>query len=123
MNLSQLQINELIKGIQLTAELPSGAPSNRRFVTVAGYAEENGMAKKLDKRIYPKKSDEVIFWLRDFEISDEYIKNHWDTAESDLINSYFINGIRGIAALEVELVKHIDDFSLLIPDWETENPV
>ena len=124
MNLSLQQVNNLITGIGLAAELPASAPELRRFVDIHGYElDDQGISKQLSKFICQDKKDTTLFQIRDYEIEASYIENHWD-ADKDACASYTcISNLRGISEAEAELSKHLSDFSILLPEWNCDNPI
>ena len=61
--------------------------------------------------------NDIFFELHCYEISDIYYINHWDVTEDDLVNEIYKDDIKGITALEKELIKYLNDFSLLKPEW------
>lgn len=124
MNLSLQQVNDLITGIGLAAELPASAPELRRFVEIHGYElDEQGIPQQLSKFIRQDKKDTVLFIIHDYEIEASYIENHWD-ADKDACASYTcISNLRGISEAEAELSRHLSDFSLLVPEWDCDNPL
>ena len=124
MHLSILQINNLIAGNRLAAELPASAPTLRRFVDVTGYwYDERGVRLRLSGTISQEKRETALFQVRDYEIAAVYIENGWDAAEDDCMHYRCIDEIPGISDLERELVEHLSDFSLLVPEWQTDCPL
>ena len=126
MNFSTHQINNLITGIKLSAEIQSSSPELRRFVTIAGYyknTDDTLGGKKPDNILHSSKSEYMCFGIRDYEIPSDYIENDWDISEDELINSFHIIDIVGIKNAETELKKHISDFSILVPNWKCSNPI
>lgn len=97
--LSILQINNLIAGNRLAAELPASAPTLRRFVDVTGYMyHDRGMRCRLSGTISRDKQETAMFQVRDYEIA-------------------------GISGVEQELLEHLSDLSLLVPEWKTDCPL
>lgn len=124
MHLSILQINSLIAGNRLAAELPASAPTLRRFVDVSAYLyDERGVRRRLSKTISQDKRETVLFQVRDYEIGAAYIENGWDAAEDDCARYRCQDEIPGISGLERELAEHLPDFSLLVPEWQTDCPL
>lgn len=119
MPFSQYQINCLITGTQLSAEIPSSSPELRHFVTIWGY-KSHGMN---DKYLKSEKIENMLFRIRDYEIENYLIENHFDIHECELINSFFMSDIVSIKNAEKELSKHISDFSLLVSNWQCSNPL
>lgn len=124
MHLSILQINSLITGNRLAAELPASAPTLRRFVDVSGYRyDERGVRRRLSGTISQEKGETALFQIRDYEIDASYIENGWDAAEDECARYRCIDEIPGISGLERELAEHLSDFSLLVPEWQTDCPL
>lgn len=124
MHLSILQINNLIAGNRLAAELPASAPTLRRFVDVTGYLYDHRcVRRRLSGTISQDKRETALFQVRDYEIAAVYIENGWDAAEDDCMHYRCIDEIPGISDLERELVEHLSDFSLLVPEWQTDCPL
>ena len=123
MNLSLQQINNLITGIGLAAELPASAPELRRFVEIHGYElDEQGNPKRLAKVIRQDKKSTTWFQICDYEIEASYIENHWDADKDACVSYTCISNLRGISKAETELSRHLSDFSLLVPEWDCDNP-
>lgn len=123
MHFSRKQINELITGIQLSAEIPSSSPALRHFVSVCGYADTGRDIRPLDRIINEDKIETAAFWIRDYEVPDEYIQNDWEIPDNEIVNDIFISGIVGIERVQTELKKHMSDLSLLLPHWESDAPL
>ena len=123
MDFSRKQINELISGVQLSAEIPSSSPELRHFVSVRGYVNTEFGIKILDKIINEDKIETAAFWISDYEVPSEYIENNWEIPDSKIVNYVFISDIIGIESAQKELKKHISDLSLLIPHWECDAPL
>ncbi len=119
MHFSQFQINCLITGVQLSAELPSSSPELRHFVTIWGYKAHG----RNDKYLHSEKAENMLFSIRDYEVENYLIENNFDVHENELINSFFMSDIAGIKNAETELSKHISDFSLLVSNWKCSNPL
>lgn len=119
MHFSQFQINCLITGVQLSAELPSSSPELRHFVTIWGYKSQG----RNDKYLNSEKAENMLFSIRDYEVENYLIENDFDVHECELINSFFMSDIAGIRNAEKELSEHISDFSLLVSNWKCSNPL
>ncbi|WP_130611461.1 hypothetical protein [Cohnella abietis] len=65
----------------------------------------------------------MVFWLRKYEVPDEYIENDWDVSDDELTNSIHVIGIVGIEALEEIVSKYLNDIVLLDVDWKCDNPL
>ena len=123
MELSIKQINELITGVQLSAEISSSSSDLRHFVSVRGYVETQRGIELLDKIINEDKLKTTVFWIRDYEIPTDYIENDWEIPDDKIMNYIFIKGIVGIENVQKELKKHIYDLSLLEPHWKCDAPL
>ena len=122
MKLDVKQINNLRTGVKLATELEASNSDLRRFLTIQGYAyDEKGAIIKLEKILNVNILGNIYFELRCYEISVDYYINHWDVTEDDLTSQIYQDDIKGIDALEVELGKYIEDFSVLKPEWYCEN--
>ena len=123
MELSRKQINELITGVQLSAEIISSSSELRHFVSVRGYIETDCGIKLLDKIISEDKIETTVFWIRNYEVPKEYIENDWEIPDDKIMNYIYIKGIVGIENVQKELKKHISDLSLLKPHWKCDAPL
>ena len=123
MELSRKQINELITGVQLSTEIPSSSPELRHFVSVRGYIETERGIELPDKIISENKIETTVFWIRDYEVSKEYIENDWEIPDEQILNYIYIKGIVGIENVQKELKEHISDLSLLEPHWKCDAPL
>lgn len=122
MHLEMQQINSLCIGTKLAAELESDDKNLRKFLTIQGYRyNAQGKTSKLDKTINRNIRDNIFFELRCYEISNTYYIHHWDITEDDLVNEIYKDDIKGITALEKELINYLNDFSLLKPEWYCDN--
>lgn len=123
MELSRKQINELITGVQLSTEIPSSSFELRHFVSVRGYIETERGIELPDKNISENKIETTVFWIRDYEVSKEYIENDWEIPDEQILNYIYIKGIVGIENVQKELKEHISDLSLLEPHWKCDAPL
>ncbi|MBD5523594.1 MAG: hypothetical protein HDR04_04090 [Lachnospiraceae bacterium] len=122
MKLDVKQINNLRTGVKLATELEASNSDLRRFLTIQGYTyDEKGAIIKLEKILNVNILGNIYFELRCYEISVDYYINHWDVTEDDLTSQLYQDDIKGIDALEVELGKYIEDFSVLKPEWYCDN--
>jgi len=116
------QINNLVTGNTLAVETISSSPDMRAFVVIAAYRlDEKGMGYRVSK--FLNNNDNIFFWLRKYELKNEYIDNDWDVSEEELVNSFFVNNINSIEELESLLSNFLDDYSKLDIEWKCENPV
>lgn len=115
------QKNNLLVGNGLAAEIPSSNNDFRAFVSVGSYLPSKGGGLRPSKMLNAANQDQIRFWLRKYEIHNDYIKNMWDVSENVLRNSYFINEIPNLEELEVKLEKYLEDFSQLT--LTCDNPI
>ncbi len=123
MELSRKQINELITGIQLSAEISSSSSELRHFISVKGYIETDCGIELLDKNINEDKIETAVFWIRDYEVPNEYIENDWEIPDNKILNYICMKGIVGIENVQKALKEHISDLSLLVPHWQSDAPI
>ena len=122
MQLDTKQINNLCTGVKLAAELESVSPNLRKFITVQGYSySADGKVINLTKVLNSNTLDNIYFELRCYELSNDYFINDWDVTEDDLASEVYQDDIKGIDALVSELSNHIQDFSVLKPEWCCDN--
>lgn len=124
MKLSIKQINDLITGCTLAAELNPTDSRLRHFITVFGYElSTEGHYREITKTISEQKVQSTYFQIRDYEIPVEYYDNGLEISDSILESDRILEGICGIYNLEEELTRYLSDFSLLIPEWKCGNPL
>ncbi len=122
MKLDARQINNLYTGVKLATELRATNDNLRKFLTVQGYSYDvNGEIIEFNKILNKNILNDIYFELRCYEISVDYYINHWDVTEDNLINEIYQDDIKGIDALELQLKKYIEDFSVLKPEWYCDN--
>ena len=116
------QINNLCTGVRLAAELKPSKSNLRKFLTVHGYSYSNE-EKKVRPGKFLKQSilDNIYFQLHCYEISIKYYNNNWDVVEDNLESEIYLDDIKGIEALEIELKNYVEDFSILKPEWHCDN--
>ena len=96
----------------------------RKFLTVQGYSyDHNGKIIRPKKVLKENTQDNIYFEVRCYELSKDYWTNNWDVTEDDLASEIYADDIKGIERLKMELSKYINDFSVLKPEWESENPL
>lgn len=122
MQLDTKQINNLCTGVKLATELKTENVNLRKFLTIQGYSYNDegkivGLKKVLSSRIL----DNIYFELRCYELSIDYYTNNWDVTEDELASEVYLDDIKGIEKLELELSNFINDFSVLKPEWECDN--
>ncbi len=122
MSFEQKQINELITGTVLCAELPATCEGDRRFVAIFPYVlNESGRADKPDKILDSAKAETIYFNLRDCEYPAEYIGNGYEVNDSDVIDLRHESDIKGISQLQEMLAEFVSDFSIFVPLWKTDD--
>ena len=119
-NLNIKQLNNLQTGQSLAVEIQSSTDDLRAFIVIGAYRNDGTRASKF---INTKHSEDNLYWFRKYEVKKEDIENDLYLNENDLINSVFINGIKNIYNIEIELRKYLSDFSSLDVEWKCDNPV
>ena len=122
--LSQQQINNLITGSEMAAELPASKDEFRRFLTIlplemGKYGKFTAVSKVLSRSKY----ETVYFWVRIYELPAEYIEKQWDVTEDELTFYRDLGKIQGITALEAAIKEYLQDFSMLLTWDKTEAPL
>lgn len=116
------QRNNLRTGVRLAAELTSTKVNHRKFITVKGYSyNKAGRRSGLKNVLNGISLDEAFFEVRCYEISNDYYVNRWDVTEDDVLWVACVDDIKGIAKVETELMKYMEDFSILVPEWHCDN--
>ena len=123
-NLNETQIKSLVTGVKLAAELEASDCNLRCFISIFAYQfNELGEYVEMTKFLKTVNDEDVFFTLRKYEIPDEFIKNGWYASEDDLVNSVYIEDIRGYKNIGDELLKYMSDLSSLEPEWKCEIPL
>jgi hypothetical protein len=123
-SLNEAQIKSLITGVKLAAELESSDCNLRCFISLFAYQyNEQGEYVEMTKLLKTVKDEDIFFLLRKYEIPDEFIKNGWYASDDDLVNSIYVEDIRGFKNLENKLLKYMSDLSSLQPEWKCEIPL
>ena len=122
--LTQKQINNLITGRAMAAELTPSKEGLRRFLQIqplelGQYGRYVAAGKSLSK----SKLETVFFWTRIYELPAEYIEKRWDVTEEDMSFYLDLGKIQGISALETALGEYLQDFDLLVTWDKTEAPL
>ena len=122
--LSQQQINNLITGREMAAELPASGDGLRRFLTIlplemGKYGQFIAVSKVLSRSKY----ETVYFWVRVYELPAVYIEKQWDVTEEELTACRDLGKIQGITALEAAIEEYLQDFSMLLTWDKTEAPL
>ena len=122
--LTQQQINNLISGREMAAELPASKKGLRRFLQIRGFERgDDGSFVAASKFVKRSKYEAVFFGVRIYELPAEYIDNGWDVCEEELTFYKDFGYIQGIAALEAVLKEYLQDFSLLLTSDKTDCPL
>lgn len=122
--LSDWQINNLMIGVTLAAEIDSKNPELRGFISIFAYRyNEFGDFVPMDKFLKNVDREDMFFVLRKFEITREHMENGWDTSEGDLINAVYMEDIKGVKNVEIETLKYMGDVSVLAAEWKCDIPL
>ena len=118
------QINNLRAGNTLSVELDNQTPNIRTFISLGAYQISQGLGgSSLSSRYLNASWDDVVFWLRKYDINDFYIKNNIYITDKELENSEHIKSIPTLLELENKLLKYIDDLSILDIETKYDNPL
>ena len=122
--LSQQQINNLITGREMVAELPASGEGLRRFLETRTYErDENGKFKPTDKYIRSSKLETLFFRVGIYELPAVYCENYEDVESAEVLTfSRDLGYVQGIAALEAALKNWVSDLSALIPAQKLDLP-
>lgn len=122
--LKKTQIRNLATGVKLAAELKPSHPDLRCFISVFAYQyNEQGEYIEMTKFLNRASETKMLFVMRKYEIANEFIENGWYASDDDLVNSIYLEDIKGIEELEKELLKYMIDLNTLEPEWKCEIPV
>ncbi len=129
--LDEMQIKQLTVDTTLAAEFKSNNIELRGFISVFAYQYKEpktvgnpfGNYVYFDKFIKNVDMDYVFFRLRKYEIAKVHMESNYEIHESYLIDEIRVDEIKGIENIEKELLKYIDDLSVLQPWWKCEMPV
>ena len=122
--LTQEQINNLITGRTMSAELPPSGEGLRRFLQI--HPLEMGKYGRFvspSKNLSQSKRETVFFWVRVYELPAVYIEKQLDVVEEDMTFYQDLGKIQGITALEKALTEHLQDFSVLLTWDKTDAPL
>ena len=116
--LTQVQINNLITGREMAAELPASKDGFRRFLTIlplemGKYGQFVAVSKVLSRSKY----ETVYFWVSVYELPAEYIEKQLDVTKNEMSFYLDLGKIQGVFALEALLKDYLQDFSLLLT-WD-----
>lgn len=122
--LSQQQINNLITGTEMAAELPASKEGLRRFLETCTYErDEKGKFRSTSKFVKRSKLETLYFRVGIYELPAAYCVNHEDVESVELLTfSRDLGYIHGIAALETALGEWLPDLSMLVPGYRLELP-
>lgn len=108
-NLDAIQINNLIAGNTLAAEIPMEREYYKFFVVVWGHYRNPDI--KVSRILNDPGKKELLFSVLKCEIEEKYIDS-WD-ADYYIQNEIRTEDIRGIEELETILLEYLDDLSKL----------
>lgn len=119
-----MQKKNLITGVKLASELRASDYNLRCFISIFAYQyNEHGEYIGMSRYLKNIEDEEIFFVLRKYEIPDDFIKNSWYVSEDDLINSVYIEDVRGFENVEEEILKYMGDISNLQPEWKCDIPL
>lgn len=125
--LNEMQIKYLTTDTELGAEIETSSLELRSFISIFAYQykEQKPFGKfiKYDKFIKNVDMNNVFFTLMKYEISKEHMEKNWDIHTEDLIDKIYLEDIKGIQNIEKELLKYLEDLSVLQPNWKCDNPL
>ena len=114
------QLNNLLTGKELAAEIQASSEDLRAFVVIAAYKSGGGRPSKF---LNAADQDTLLFRLGKYEVEKQYyIDGYWDDVDHYMHNSIHKTGITSIEALEGELAEFLDDLSALDVSWRVGNP-
>ena len=112
------QLNNLLTGTGLAAEIPASSENLRAFVVIAAYKSGGGRPSKF---LNAADQDDLLFSLRKYEVEKQYIDD-WDV-DHYMHNAIRKTGIASIEELERALAEFLDDFSALDVSWRVGDPL
>ncbi len=122
--LNTKQVNNLMIGNSLAAEILPTSSDLRCFIVIGAYMiNKNGSETAVSKYLNANNKENYLFWLRKYEVRKEYIENDWDVTQDELVNEVFITDIKSLEDLENELDKYLQDYSRLDLEWRCDNPL
>lgn len=114
------QLNNLLTGTALVAEIPASSEDLRAFMVISAYKSGGGRPSKF---LNAADQDMLLFMLRTYEVEKQYyIDGYRDDVDHYMHNSIRKRGIASIEALEQELAEYLDDFAALDVSWRVGNP-
>lgn len=120
--LDEQQRKNLLTGVKLATELNTNISDMRAFISIFAYQYDIfGKSEEVSKFLNSVDNEEIFFQLRKYEINKEFIEKGWYPSENDLINSVLIKDIQGLEIVEQELLKYMNDLSILRGEWECDN--
>lgn len=122
--LSQEQINNLITGRDMAAELPASKEGLRRFLETRTYErDEKGKFRDTSKFVKRSKRETLFFRVGIYELPAVYCENYEDVESVEVLTfSRDLGYIQGIAALEAALREWLPDLSILVPGHRLDLP-
>ena len=122
--LSQQQINNLITGREMAAELSASREGLRRFLTIQPLQRGKfGTFVPVDKVLSRGKYETVSFRVLVYELPAVYIEKQWDVTGNELTARRDLGMLQGIGALEATLKEFLQDFSVLLTWDKTDAPL
>ncbi len=123
--LDEMQITYLTTDTTLAAEIIASNSELRCFIAIFAYQNREPKSfaygfVRFDKFVKNVDLDNVFFALRKYEILKEHMEKSYDDNPCNFINKIYLEDIKGIQNIENELLKHIDDLSVLQPIWKCD---
>jgi hypothetical protein len=118
--LSARQVNNLITGTPLAAEVTASSPHKRAFIVIGAYLDDPLKPKSVSKYL---NADHRLnrYWLRIFEIDRAHIALP-QAGEFEEEKIYQID-ITSLEELEERLSNYVTDFSDLEVSWKLDYPI
>lgn len=122
--LTQEQINNLITGREMAAELPASKEGLRRFLETRTYErDEKGKFRDTNKFVKRSKRETLFFRVGIYELPAAYCENYEDVESEEVLTfSRDLGYIQGITALEAALKDWLPDLSKLVPGHQLDLP-
>lgn len=125
-NLKELntrQINNLITGNLVVAEIPNVRENHKAYISVWAYYPKNDTDEKVEeisRYLNDRKKNRLLFRIMKCEIEEQYIDS-WDT-DYYMKDVICIEDIKSIKELESIMVDYLTDLSQLDNCWNIRNP-
>ncbi len=125
--LDEIQVKYLITGTELATEIKTNNLELRSFIAIFAYQYKEtkpfNRFIKYDKFIKNVDMDNVFFVLRKYGIFRKHMEKDYDYDPCNIIDEIFLEEIKGIQNIEKELLKYLEDLSVLYPSWKCDIPV